>query len=119
MSRRCRTELLCCDAAWRSPPAPCREEAAHNAVGDVGNVVGWCWIDQATQRADVLASAALNGLMKDLSRGLAHGRGVGWHVDEPDVGMRLHTDGKEVLTDVHGTHVHEADPWGLLCHRGS
>ena len=42
---------------------------------------------------------------------LAHGRGVG-HEDEPDEGMRLHKEGQELLTDVHGTHVHEADPWG-------
>ena len=27
---------------------------------------------------------------------LAHGRGVGRHVDEPDVGIRLHMDGQEV-----------------------
>ena len=25
--------------------------------------------------------------------------------------MRLHMEGQELLTDVHGTHVHEADPW--------
>ena len=43
---------------------------------------------------------------------LAHGRGVGRHEDEPDVGMRLHMEGQELLTDVHGTHVHEAYPWG-------
>ena len=43
---------------------------------------------------------------------LAHSRGVGRHADEPDVGMRLHMEGQELLTDVHGTHIHEANPWG-------
>ena len=26
--------------------------------------------------------------------------------------MRLPMEGQELLTDVHGTHVHEADSWG-------
>ena len=42
---------------------------------------------------------------------LAHGRGVGRHVDEPDVGMRLPMEDQELLANGHGTHVHEADPW--------
>ena len=42
---------------------------------------------------------------------LAHGRGVGRHEDEPDVGMHLPMEGQELVADVHGTHVHEADPW--------
>ena len=44
---------------------------------------------------------------------LGHGRGVGWHEDEPDVGMRLPMEGQELLIDVHGTHVHAADAWGF------
>ena len=43
---------------------------------------------------------------------LAHDNGVWWHEDKPDVGMRLRVEGQELLTEVHGTHVHEVDPWG-------
>ena len=42
---------------------------------------------------------------------LAHGRDVGWHEDEPDVGMCQSMEGQELLTDVHSAHVHGADPW--------
>ena len=59
------------------------------AHGDAGNVIGMV-LDYPT----------------------AHGRGVGRHVDEPDVGMRLPMEDQEFLADVQGTHVHEADPWG-------
>ena len=46
----------------------------------------------------------------------------GWHTavvlggtqDEPDVGMRQSMEGQELLTDVHGAHVQEADPWGTV-----
>ena len=37
---------------------------------------------------------------------------VGRHEDEPDVDMRLPMEGQELVADVHGTHVHETDPWG-------
>ena len=80
-------------------PSPRRAcEAAHvsNAVGDV---------------FDFPTNAACRGLAQcgfershvaSVER-LAHGRGVGWHVDEPDAGTRLHMEGQELLTDVHGT----------------
>ena len=60
----------------------------------------------------VPAQSGLEGSQKGSVERLAHGRGVGRHVDEPDVGMRLPMEGQEFLADVHGTHVHEADPWG-------
>ena len=50
--------------------------------------------------------------MYALSGGLAHSRGVKWHEDEPDVGMRRSVEGEEFVTDAHSTHVHEASPWG-------
>ena len=100
---------------------PAHEEAvqASNAVCDVGNVVGMV-LDFPTNVAR--RGSAQWGLewphVSSVER-LAHGRGVGWHEDEPDVGMRLHAEGQELLTDVHGTHVHEADPWGSGAIRGS
>ena len=75
---------------------------------------GWCWISPPTWRAEDRPSAALERSHVGSVERLPHGRGVGRHEDEPDVGMRLHMEGQELLTDVHGTHVHEADPWGLL-----
>ena len=72
---------------------------------------GWCWISRPTWRAEDLPSAALKWPHERSVKRLAHGRGVGRHVDEPDVGMRLHMVCQELLTDVRGTHVHEADPW--------
>ena len=35
-----------------------------------------------------------------------------WERPKADVGMRLSTEDQELLADMHGTHVHEADPWG-------
>ena len=85
---------------------------ASNAVGDAGNVVGMV-LDFPTNVA--CRESAQRGLERShvgsVER-LAHGRGVGRHVVEPDVGIRLPTEGQELLTDVHGTHVHEANPWG-------
>ena len=101
---------------------PAHDEAAHasNAVGDVGNIVGMM-LDFPTNVA--CRGSTQRGIERSqvgsVER-LAHGRGVGWHEDEPDVGMRLHMEGQELLTDVHGTHVHEADPCMVLCcHQGS
>ena len=93
---------------------PAHDEAAHasNAVGDAGNVVGMVLDFPTNVACRVSAQRDLEGSQVGSVEWLAHGRGVGRHVDEPDVGMRFHMFGQELLTDVHGTHVQEADPWG-------
>ena len=93
---------------------PAHDEAAHasNAVGDAGNVVGMVLDFPTYATCRVPAQCGLEGSHIGSVERLAHGRGVGRHVDEPDVGMRLPTEDQEFLADVHGTHVHEADPWG-------
>ena len=90
---------------------PAHDEAAHasNAVGDVGNIVGMV-LDFPTNVA--CRGSAQRGLERShvgsVER-LAHGRGVGRHEDEPNVGMRQPHGGPRTLADVRGTHVHEAD----------
>ena len=93
---------------------PAHEETAHasNAVGDVGNVVGMVLDFPINVACRGSAQRGLERSHVGSVERLPHGRGVGRHEDEPDVGMRLHMEGQELLTDVHGTHVHEADPWG-------
>ena len=77
----------------------------------------WVMLAKSSGLLDFLTNAACR---RSARRGLGsveplvRGRGVGWHADEPDVGMRLLTEGQELQTDVHGTHVHEADPVALL-----
>ena len=85
------------------------EEAveASNAVPDAGNVVGMVLNFLTNVACRRSARRGLGSVER-----LVHGRGVGWHVDVPDVGMRLLMEGQELRTDVHGTHVHEADPCG-------
>ena len=93
---------------------PAHDEAAHasNALGEAGNVV-WMVLDLPTNvTCRVPAQRGLEGSHVGSVQRLAHGRGVGRHEDEPDVGMRLPMEGQELLADVHGTHVHEADPCG-------
>ena len=93
---------------------PAHDEAAHasNAVGDAGNVAGMVLDFPTNVTFRVPAQRGLEGSHVGSVERLAHGRGVGRHVDEPDVGMRLPMEDQEFLSDVHGTHVHEADPWG-------
>ena len=62
-------------------------------------------------QSQVSAQRGLEGSHVGSVERLAHGRCVGRHVDEPNVGMRQSMEGQELLTDVPGTHVHEADPW--------
>ena len=78
------------------------------AVGDVGNIVGIV-LDFPTNVAD-RPHADLNGLIQALSSGWHTAVVLDGHVDEPDVGIRLPLEGQELLTDAHGTRVHEADP---------
>ena len=93
---------------------PAHDEVAHasNAVGDAGNVVGTVLDFLTNVTCRVRAQRGLEGSQKGSVERLAHGRGVGRHEDEPDVGMRLPMEGQEHLADVHGTHVQEADPCG-------
>ena len=92
---------------------PAHDEITHasNAVGEAGNVVGMVLDFPTNVTCRVPAQRGLEGSHVGSVERLAHGRGVGRHVDEPDVGMRLPMEGQEFLADVHGTHVHEADPW--------
>ena len=95
---------------------PAHDEVAHasNAVGDACNVIRMV-LDFLTNIAcRVPAQRGLEGSHVGSVEPLAHGRGVGRHMDEPDVGMRQSMEGQELLTDVHGTHVQEADPWGTV-----
>ena len=93
-------------------PAPEEAVQASNAVGDVGNVVEMV-LDFPTDAACRVSAQRGREWPHVVSvKRLAHG-------DEPDVGMGPHKDGQELLTDVHGTHVHEADPWGSDAIRGS
>ena len=62
----------------------------------------------------VSAQRGLEGSHVGSVERLAHGRGVGRHKDELDVGMRQSMEGQELSTDVPGTHVHAADPWGTV-----
>ena len=93
---------------------PAHDEAAHasNAVGEAGNVVGMVLDLPTNVTCRVPAQRGLEGSHIGSVQRLAHGRGVGRHEDEPDVGMRLPMVGQELLADVHDTHVHEADPCG-------
>ena len=83
---------------------PAHDEITHasNAVGDAGN-------DFPTN-VTCRVPRSLEGSQRGSVERRAHGRGVGRHVDEPDVGMRLPMEDQELLADVHGTHVHEAHP---------
>ena len=92
---------------------PAHYEAAHasNAVGDAGNVVGVVLDFPTNVTCRVPAQRGLGRSHVGSVERLAHGRGVGRHVDDPDVGMRLSMEDQELLADVRGTHVHEADPW--------
>ena len=84
---------------------PAHDEIAHasNAVGDAGNVVG--------MEMDFPTNVACRGpAQRGLERShvgsverLAHGRDVGRHVDEPDMGMRLPMEDQELLADVQGS----------------
>ena len=93
---------------------PAHDEAAHasNAVGEAGSVVGMILDFPTNVPCRVPAQCGLEWPHVGSVQRLAHGRGVGRHEDEPDVGMRLPMEGQELVADVHGTHVHEADPWG-------
>ena len=95
---------------------PAHDEAAHasNAVGHAGNVVGVVLDFPTNVTCRVPAQRGLEGSHVGSVERLAHSRGVGRHVDEPDVGMRLSMEDQELLADVHGTQVHEADPWGTV-----
>ena len=95
---------------------PAHDEAAHasNAVDDAGNVVRMV-LDFLTNVAyRVSAQRGLEGSHAGSVERLAHGRGVGRLIDEPDVGMRQPMEGQELLADVHSAHVHEPDPWGTV-----
>ena len=95
---------------------PAHDEIAHasNAVGEAGNVVGMVLDFPTNVTCRVPAQRGLEGSHVGSVQRLAHGRGVGRHEDEPDVGMRQSMEGQELLADVHGTHVHEADPWDTV-----
>ena len=82
--------------------------------GDVGNIVGMVLDFPTVAACRGSAQRSLEGSHVGCVKRLAHGRGVGWHEDEPDVGMRLPMEGQELLTDVHGAQVHEANPWGSV-----
>ena len=93
-------------------PAHDEVALASNAVGDAGNVVRMV-LDFLTKKScQVPAQRGLEGSHVGSFERLAHGCGVGRPIDEPDVGMRQSMEDQELLTDVHGTHVQEADPWG-------
>ena len=82
-----------------------------NAVGDAGNVVGMVLDFPTNVTCRVPAQCGLEGSHIGSVERLAHGRGVGRHVDEPGAGMRLPMEDQEFLAEVHGTHVHGSASW--------
>ena len=73
-----------------------------NALGDVGNLVGMVMDFLTNVRCRGSAQRGLEWPHVGSIKRPTHGRDV----------MRLPLEGQEPLTDVHGTHVHEADPRG-------
>ena len=65
-----------------------------NAVCDVGNVVGMVLDFPTNVACRGSAQRGLEWPHVGFVELLANCRGVGRHVDEPDVGMRLHMEGQ-------------------------
>ena len=79
---------------------PAHNEVAHasNAVGDAGNVVRMVLdVPDQCKACRVPAQRGLEGSPVGSVERLAHGRGVGRHTDEPDVGMRQSMEDQETL----------------------